>query len=247
MHDVRDNFLKDNLCPAPHAGEQWALAIPSSAENASAQSAFLNAVSRLSPKAFNTLSGVVQKMPGPLSRFGGRALTQARNAQPVVKVALVAVYLANDIILNIRRWWKGEITGKRCVKNIIDNGVGVAAGFGGAYVGELIGASLGGLAGPVGAAAGFIAGATIGGVSATFGAKHLCDRLTQWLFDLPQSEALENAYNFLKISPEASNSETNSRYRQLSLKYHPDKGGDRDDWTRLQYSMAIIREDRREA
>ena len=71
--------------------------------------------------------------------------------------------------------------------------------------------------------------------------------LMQWIFGLPKTEALEKAYKFLGVSQKASNSEINSRYRKLSLKYHPDKGGNGDDWTRLLYSLAVIREARGEA
>ena len=164
-------------------------------------------------------------------------------------MALVAVFLAADIIINIRRWWKGEITGVRCVKNILDNGVSVAAGIAGGIGGEIGGAAVGGaIGGPVGAAVGAVVGAVAGSISASYTAHVLSDKLTQWIFGLPQSEALENAYKFLGVKCRASNADINRAYHRLALLYHPDKVGNTqaDSWTRLQYSMAVIREARRE-
>lgn len=246
MYDVWNNFLKDNLLPDADGGRKLELAIPSDAITATTQYAFMRAVYRLSPQAFTALRSFVHTSSGPVARFTGRALAVARTAQPVIKVALVAVFLAVDIIRNIRRWWNGEITGKRCVKNIIDYGVAVAAGIAGGIGGEAIGATIGAMGGPLGIAVGAVVGGMAGGIASTIAAQTLCDNLTQWLFGLPKSEALENAYNFLGVSATASNSEINSCFRQLSLKYHPDKGGDRDGWTRLQYSLAVIKEARGE-
>jgi len=153
-------------------------------------------------------------------------LQVARHYSPVLKLLSLGV----DVIQNIRRWWKGEISGKRCVKNIIDSGVGVTVELACDLVGH---------------ASGYVtAGSTIGRV-AGHRARSLSDRLTQWLFGLPKSEALENAYNFLHLKVSASNSEINSAYRKLALQYHPDKvTGNRDKWLQLQYYIAIIRESR---
>ena len=116
-------------------------------------------------------------------------------------MALVAGFLAYDIINNLRRWWKNEITGKRCVKNILDNGVAVAAGVIGGMGGEIAGAAVGGaVLGPVGMAAGAVGGALVTGVASSYTAQILMDKLTQWFFKLPQSEALENAYKFFGLS-----------------------------------------------
>ena len=170
-----------------------------------------------------------------------------KTKKALVGVALVATYLAFDVIYNIRRWWRGEISGKRCAKNIVDCGASVAAGLAGGVGGKVAGAMVGGAVfGPVGVAAGALIGAVYGCVAASICAQALSDQLTQWFFDIPRSEALENAYRFLGLPASASNSEINTAYRRMALQYHPDKGGDRDKWTKLQYHLAIIREARGE-
>jgi hypothetical protein len=47
----------------------------------------------------------------------------------VIMVTLAAVQLSYEAIVSIRRWWKGEITGVRCVKNIIDSTASIAGRF----------------------------------------------------------------------------------------------------------------------
>ncbi|XP_072049526.1 uncharacterized protein [Amphiura filiformis] len=249
MHDVWSNFLRDNLSEHPNSGQEWSLAVPQNSLSASVHYAFFRSVAQLPPERFLALQQAIKAIgsAGAVAVYANRALTFARSAQPLVEVALVTAYLAYDIIKNIRRWWNNEITGTRCVKNIIDNGVSVAAGISCGIGGEMIGAAVGGgIAGPVGAAVGAIAGAVAGAMGASIAVHALSDKLTQWIFGLPQSEALEASYNFLNVSPTASNSDINSRYRHLSRTYHPDRGGDPGRWTQLQYSLAVIREARGE-
>jgi DnaJ domain len=155
-------------------------------------------------------------------------------AGKVVPVVLVGVYLAYDVISNMRRWWKGEISGRRCAKNIIDNGIGLAAGIGGGVGGAAIGT----LVFPV---LGTIIGGLVGGIVATELAKRVSDWFTQKIFDLPQSEALENAFRVLGVHHDATNSEINTEFRRLCLKHHPDKGGDVEDFHKLQYAMQVIK------
>ena len=57
-----------------------------------------------------------------VDRYIGRSLV-FQPYKAVVRVALVAGVLSFEIYQNIRRWWKGEIQGIRCVKNIVDCGV----------------------------------------------------------------------------------------------------------------------------
>ena len=57
------------------------------------------------------------------------------SGQKVAVAALAALQLGWEAIQNLRRWWKGEISGKRCAKNIVDSsfsiGMGVVGGIGG--------------------------------------------------------------------------------------------------------------------
>ena len=67
----------------------------------------------------------------------------SKGAGDVVMVGLAAVALAYDVWLNIKRWWKGEISGVRCLKNIIDSGVSIVSGVGGGLAGASIGSFFG--------------------------------------------------------------------------------------------------------
>ena len=158
----------------------------------------------------------------------------------VVGTALLAAYLTADVIWNIRKWFHGEISGERCVKNIVDTGFSLA---GGAVAGTLVGSYAGAAFGPPGV---FIGG-FVGGILGTTATNYVVDRLTQWFFGLPKDVALENAYRLLQVPCQASNDVINKSFKKLCLKHHPDKGGNREDWEKLQLSMQIIRLARGEA
>lgn len=152
----------------------------------------------------------------------------------LVTVGLVAVYLSYEVMQSLHRWWKGEITGVRCAKNIIDSCVGLAAGVGGGFAGAAIGTA-------ISPGLGTIIGGVVGGVISSTVASTFSDWATQKIFNLPKEEALENAYRFLGLSYGASNNEINSCFRLLALEYHPDKGGSYEDWHKLQLSLGLIK------
>ena len=172
-----------------------------------------------------------------------------------VRIALDTIPLAYDVIMNIRRWWIGEITGPECIDNIIVKEVGalttqIAKSALAPILGIIGGAAAGSF---VGAIIGMIVGAIIAWAHHHFISKRriirdqLTQSLTQWGFASPTTTvALKKAYKFLGVKPTASPSDINSAYRRLALQYHPDKGGDPDKMQQLHYSLAIIREEREE-
>lgn len=135
---------------------------------------------------------------------------------------------------NLKLWWRGEISGKSCAKTIIDSLAGIAGGYGGG----IAGAAVGTLIFP---GVGTVIGGAVGGVAGTTITSCLSDLLTQQIFDLPKTVALEKAYRFLGLQNGASNNEINSSFRRLALRYHPDKGGNREDWCKLQSYMGIMK------
>jgi hypothetical protein len=165
----------------------------------------------------------VDEVVGLVNKAGGN----------VVMIALATISLSYDAIKNLLRWWRGEITGTRCCKNIVDStftiGAGVAGGIGGAALGSFIG--------PLGT----VAGGIIGGIISSQAINFLIDRLTQSLFEIPKDEALENAYNFIGVKMTASNNEINTAFRKLCLKHHPDKGGKSEDFLLVQVHMGVIK------
>jgi len=131
------------------------------------------------------------------------------------------------------RWWKGEISGKRLLKNLLDSALTITAGVAVPLICGVIG-------GPA-----VVALDLVGGTAFAQAISFLGDRFTQWLFNIPRDEALENAYNFLGIPMRASNHELHIAYRTLCLKYHPDKlGASAENFHKLQLYMTIIKTER---
>ncbi len=62
---------------------------------------------------------------------------------------------------------------------------------------------------------------------------------TEWTDD-----ELENAYKLLGVKYDATMDEIQSRYRRLTLKFHPDKGGSYDSWHKLGKALADIKKER---
>ena len=244
MQDVWSNYLRDNEDKFTNGNQEWTLQVREDSVSAATYIAFMRAVAKLPKEQFGMLLQAIRA----IGRAGkiAQSLTSFRQGA-VGAVALASAYLSYDIMLNIRQWWNGEISGKRCVKNILDTGVSLAAGVAGSAGGYATGAAIGGaVGGPVGALWGALGGAMVGGLGMSISAQWISDRLTQRMFGLPKSVALEKAYDFLGVPPSASNSEINSRFRQLALLYHPDKKGNEEQWMQLQYSQALIKAARRE-
>lgn len=156
----------------------------------------------------------------------------------VVMVGLAGIYLTVQVVQHIRQWRRGEISGVRCAKNIIDSTFTVGAGVGGGVAGAGLGALF---LGPIGG----LIGGVVGGILTSQAMNVLCDRITQSIFGLPKSVAEENAYAYLGVPMTASNSEVNTAFRRLCLKHHPDKGGQTEDFFVVQLHMAIIKQARK--
>lgn len=235
MADLYENFLEHD--DGKFEFQNFELAL-SQAQQVSTIAGMAKAISKLTPQGqtliIETLSTIAgrssqivsytSKAMGVVNKVGGN----------VVLVTLCAIQLTYEAIKNLKQWWNGEISGKRCAKNLIDATFTVGAGVGGG----IGGAALGTLLGPIGT----LAGGFIGGIIASNVAELLIDRLTRSIFDLPKEVTVENAYSFLGVSPAASNSDINTAYRKLCLEHHPDKnGGDHDKFLELQSQMGIIK------
>ena len=160
------------------------------------------------------------------------------NTVTVGVAALTGVQLGYEVYQHIKRWWNGEIDGKWCAKHVVDDTAPIVGGAAGAAAGAFYGS----LAGPWGAILGGLVGGFVGGEAANA----LIDKVTQYIFGLPKSEALSNAYRYLRVPETASNSEVNNAYHKLCLRHHPDKGGDKEEFFILQCHMSVIRQSRGE-
>jgi hypothetical protein len=148
-----------------------------------------------------------------------------------------AFHIRYDVRVNITLWWKGKISGERCIKNVLDLTVTIGAGIAGSAAGAYIGSAI---AGPLGGLVGGFAG---GWLSAA-GMRYVSDWMTQNLFGLPKQKALENAYRYLGVEMTSSNAEVNTAFRKLALKHHPDRGGNEENFLILQLNMAVIKQAR---
>jgi hypothetical protein len=190
-------------------------------------------------KAVSMLSEVRQTQlleAFPTIASEGKQIVQIMNktSGTVVLVTLSAIYLGFEAIKNLRLWWKGEISGKRCAKHCIDATFSAVAGGLGGVGGSIVG----GFFGPIGA----IAGAVIGGAVSSYGAQALIEYLTQKIFDLPKEVATEKAYDFLGVKASASNAEINTAYRKLCHQHHPDRpGGNSEKFLEVQCQMATVK------
>lgn len=88
-------------------------------------------------------------------------------------------------------------------------------------------------------------GGMIGGLTGFQTGRYLMERLTSSILDLPKTEALEKAYNYMGVHHSADNSQLNKAFRRLAMKYHPDKlTGSTLYFLELQLNFQIIKEDR---
>ena len=62
------------------------------------------------------------------------------------------------------------------------------------------------------------------------------------LLEMERQKLSQMIYELLGEKPGPTMDEIKSRYRRMTLKYHPDKGGSYDDWHRLEKAMEIIKE-----
>eukprot|EP00927_Polykrikos_kofoidii_P052101 TRINITY_DN45875_c0_g1_i1.p1 TRINITY_DN45875_c0_g1~~TRINITY_DN45875_c0_g1_i1.p1 ORF type:complete len:331 (-),score=52.45 TRINITY_DN45875_c0_g1_i1:103-1026(-) len=195
--------------------------------------------SSLQIKAIETISNVMKQSSSATVRsFSGKLVELS--SDKVVRylkyggVALMVAQMSWEAVNSMKEWWKGEISGIRAAKQVVDCLGSIGGGMVGGDVGFMIGSATIGPAGAVG-------GAIIGGVAGSLAAGGVTDRLTQWMFSLPKHVALENACNFLGVGFNADNSVVNTKFRELCLRYHPDKGDTKEDFHKLQISMQVIR------
>jgi hypothetical protein len=197
---------------------------------------FLKALTKLDDKSkalvLNTIGRFCQAANWKALTTVSRALDQVAHSEYAGEI-LMGVFLAYEAIKSIREWWNGKITGERCAKQIFDSIASALGGAGGGFIGMSVGASLGPF--------GLVAGSLIGGFFGANLAGNFSNWISRQLFDLPKDKALENAFKFMGLNHRATNQEINKRFRELCLKYHPDKGGSNDQFHQLQCCMAIIR------
>uniref|UniRef100_A0A914PKK2 J domain-containing protein n=1 Tax=Panagrolaimus davidi TaxID=227884 RepID=A0A914PKK2_9BILA len=165
-----------------------------------------------------------------------KRITTFAKENKVFSIILASIPVAVEIVRSVWLWCEGKISGKRAAQNVVNVFLTSGAGVGGAFGGAAIGHSL------LGGYATF--GAFIGGLFGGFVGNQLSQWLTNNIFDLPKTQALENAYQYLGVHHRASDSEVEKAYKRRLLIDHPDKGGSNEAFCKLQTCYTIIRIDR---
>lgn len=184
-----------------------------------------------------TLAKTIAGPQSALATYTSQALAWTERAGTLAPLAIAAVLLSWEALKSISAWWKGEISGARCVANVINAGATIGGGFGGGALGTFLGTM-------VCPGVGTVIGGVAAGVLGSTAAAALSRWLTEYFFDLPPTVALEKAYEFLGLKASSTNAEINTQFKKLALIYHPDKGGSAQDFHKLQVSVAIIKESR---
>lgn len=172
---------------------------------------------------------------------------QTEIADPSQNLALVPLpisadealsFLQPNVLKSIEQWWKNEISGKRCLKNCIVSSPKTAYGFLGAMYGATIGTC-------VNVGVGSLLGAIVGGVAGAYKGEQMQKWLATQYFDLRPINALENAYEYMYLKEACTDAQLESRYRDMARLLHPDREGSTEDFQKLQYSLAIIKQARK--
>merc|ERR1719408_549012 len=162
-----------------------------------------------------------------LARTGG-----ASSATVILPIGLLGYQFACDM----KSYWKGDIDGAQLAesttKNLAAMGVGCLGGYGGAVVGAEVGL----IAGPVGAVVGGVAGAIVGDNVASGALNSLLGGGT-----CEQRATLRKAYRELGLEQGASNADVRAKYLKLSREKHPDRGGNKQDFVKINAAYELIR------
>jgi len=168
-------------------------------------------------------------------------LARFQKASKIIGVAIVVGQFGYEFYKNIKQWKNNQISAKRCAKNILDEAGELIGNCFGGVVGATYGASAGAIFGPFGVVVGGVAGGVFGSLMGADMFRNWFAKKTEEILSCPADIAVERAYDFFGLSPTCTNADINKRYKELSLRYHPDKGGDKDKFVELQTHHAILK------
>uniref|UniRef100_A0A914PLC5 Uncharacterized protein n=1 Tax=Panagrolaimus davidi TaxID=227884 RepID=A0A914PLC5_9BILA len=136
-------------------------------------------------------------------------VTTLREHPKMCAAIVAAAIITAPATLYVYKWYTGEISGKRCVKQVTQVSTTVFGAAGGGYAGTAA-ACTNPVTGVV------IVGGVIGCILAALISSYISDKVLSYILALPRDKALENAYNFIGISCNASDEHVNV---QLSENY----------------------------
>lgn len=74
-----------------------------------------------------------------------------------------------------------------------------------------------------------------------------CKIWLRWVWDNMKSQNFVDYYEVLQVSPKASREVIEAAYRRLALKYHPDVGGNEEDFKLLNEAYQVLTDERQRA
>ena len=158
--------------------------------------------------------------------------TVAKCASPACVVLTVGM-MGYELYSDIRSYWKGEIDGYKCAENLTSSFASVGAGFAGGAGAVALCAG----AGPCG----LIFAGVAGGVLAT-GLTALGVRaIFQGMFGTDRDRALDKAYGVLGLKGRPAPECIRQSYLRLARENHPDKGGDKEEFIKINSAYELIR------
>ncbi|CAL1129005.1 unnamed protein product [Cladocopium goreaui] len=236
-----------SLVPAATAAGSAAIRLSAAAINVAARHTFVAVVYRVGSVAtaasgdiFGSIFLSIVADGAEIASLASRQLAQRmQNVSTVCTWAsragtvLTVGMLGYELYSNIRMYWKGEIDGYKCAENLASSFGAAAAGFAGGAGAVALCAG----AGPWGLIFAGLAGGVLASGLTTMGVKSLF----QSLFGTDRDRALEKAYATLELKQGASPHEVRHAYLTLAKKAHPDKGGNREDFIKINSAYELIR------
>ena len=146
-------------------------------------------------------------------------------------LVLTAGTLSYELYSNIQMYWRGEIDGSACAERLTTSFGSTAAGFGGGVAAVALCAG----AGPCG----LLLAGLVGGVACSMFTTMAVSSIFQLFTDRDQS--LKRAYEILGLEEGASDFEIRKAYLTLCMKTHPDKGGNPQEFVKVNSAYELIR------
>uniref|UniRef100_A0AC35F9C8 J domain-containing protein n=1 Tax=Panagrolaimus sp. PS1159 TaxID=55785 RepID=A0AC35F9C8_9BILA len=155
-----------------------------------------------------------------------------------VSITLATLPIPYEILRVVFLWWYEKLHGKLAAKGVVNCTVAVIPRFGKVFcdVGKVV-CELGNY-NPIRRSTIFYNNDFDGETVATN--KPITEILFQQIFSLPKSEAQSLAYKHLNIRSCASDSDVGEAYQRHLIIEHPEKGGSKETFCKLQAFIAII-------
>jgi DnaJ-domain-containing protein 1 len=183
---------------------------------------------------------VTQYLTPVLQNIGGAKLATLASGLKFGNIVTGAV-LVYDIVPIVRSLLDRTISAKEAAAQASSKLAMFAAAAAGTGVGGGVGGAMGALVGLP--RAGAVIGGALGGFFARKAVRAAIDQFFRYFFGMTVDARLNEAYEFLGVTPGTPMAQIKKKYYMLAKKYHPDKGGDPESFTKLATYLSAIAAD----